>query len=141
MTAEPPVIVQGYIERGRWVAAKTMPENPHEYVVLPKDPGPEREAFRALVRWVQAGTDRRWHGRKYRTSSWGGWDCWVMDARPILVNRKPTGHAGWDDEEPGGQSGQPEQVSEGASGQSGQPRLWLSESDHWGVDPDTGVVP
>jgi hypothetical protein len=142
---EPPPIVRGYLQAAEWTTAKTMPDNPHEYLVLPKDPGPEREAWRALARWVLAGTDRKWHGRKYRTNSWGGFDMWVMDARPILVNRKPTGRAGWDDERPvtdpndsADQAIAPDGDSHESLDPVDQPKLWLHESDCWGWDPDGG---
>jgi hypothetical protein len=57
-----------------------------------------------------------------------------MSARPILVNRKPTGHAGWDDEQPAAE--EEEQASQSVPAE--HPTLWLHESDCWGWDPDSG---
>jgi hypothetical protein len=117
----PPPIVIGYIEASHWRFARSMPSNPHWYVVRPKGPGPELAAHLAFCRWLTAeGRDRTWHGRPFRTASWDGWDYWHM-GDDTVINRKPTGQAGWDDEASTGR--------------------WLEESDHGGIDPDSGIEP
>jgi hypothetical protein len=125
-------LAEAYLAATTWTFAKTLPDNPHEYVVMPKEPGPNLTGWKALANLiVEHGRYRKWHGRRYRTVSLAGWDLWVMSTRPILVNRKPTGHAGWDDERPAAEEEQaPQPVP------AEQPTLWLHESDCWGWDPD-----
>ena len=84
---------RAFIDRSDWRFAKTMPENPHWYVVRPAEPDVGHDALLALLE--RYGTVRHWHGHPYRSISLDGWDYWFI--HPV-INRKPTGRAGWDDE-------------------------------------------
>ena len=92
---------RAYIAAASWTFAKTMPDNPHEYVVRQRahavspERGAGHEALFVLIR--DHHYVRRWHGRGYRTVSLDGHDYWLIQDGTI-VNRKPTESAGWDDE-------------------------------------------
>jgi hypothetical protein len=78
-----------------WTFGKTTPENPHWYVVCPKEDGPERDGYYALAELIKTyGEYRRWHGSKWRTYQLD--DHWYWHMWPI-INRKPSAEAGWED--------------------------------------------
>lgn len=87
---------RAYIASQRWVYAKTMPRNPHEYVVLRKSTDPEGHLrFRAFIR-------RTGRAEQFRRSRWvfvyldiDGWSYWVTQTDPApdgdvwtIINRR-----------------------------------------------------
>jgi hypothetical protein len=104
----PPALVRrarAYIAASEWIFAKTMPDNPHWYVVRKrswaksKELGEGHEALYELIRWFYRL--RWWHLRGYRSLELDGWVYWLIQDGTI-INRKPVDKAGWDefDEEP-----------------------------------------
>lgn len=94
----PPALVaqaRDYVARTEFTFAKTMPQNPHWYVVRRGDPG--HEALFVLIR--DHHYLRRWHGRAYRSIDLDGFSYWIMEDGTV-INRKPVERAGWDDEHP-----------------------------------------
>ncbi len=80
-----------------FVFAKTMPENPHHYIVERKHAGPELTAF---VEHVQAhGKVRRYKGYPYRYVEIDEFTYWLTRAEDAgwIINRKLTTEAGWDE--------------------------------------------
>jgi hypothetical protein len=147
---------RAYVAGTRWTYAKTMAENPHWYVVINKETDHRIEALLTLLH--RLGVVRRWHRLPYLTATLDGWDFWRIDP---VVNAKPTAVAGWDGEgKPTGwlpdayrrdlkgtelaelrglvEAWATEQAPPGVDPGTGE---MLSESDHFGVDPDTGVLP
>jgi hypothetical protein len=55
---------EAWVERQLWTFAKTMPENPHEYVVRPMGQGGDRSWYSAMDFIGAHGTRQDWHGRK-----------------------------------------------------------------------------
>jgi hypothetical protein len=78
-----------YIEANTWVFARTMPENPHEYVML-RASTDWREHLRFL-RWLRVyGEVERWlDGRRYRYRIVDGWRYWAMwSPNDTILNRE-----------------------------------------------------
>ena len=88
-----------YIAASAWTFAKSMPDNPHWYVVRQRawahspERGEGHEALWQVIRWHYAL--RWWHGRGYRSIDLDGFSYWVMEDGTI-INRKPSDQAGWD---------------------------------------------
>ena len=74
-----------------WTYAKTMPANPHWYVVRTRIDDERTDALIALLDGFS--TRRRWHSHPYRSVDLDGWSVW--DIWPV-INRKPIRYAGWD---------------------------------------------
>lgn len=91
-----------YIANVTWIFAKTMPDNPHWYVVRQrswsrsKELGRGHEALFELIRWCY--WLRWWQGRGYRSIELDGWSYWIIQDGTV-INRKPVKDAGWDDEQ------------------------------------------
>ena len=95
----PPELItqaRAYVASKEWTFAKTMPENPHHYVVFPfGEEGAERDGYLALQELItKHGWKRRWHGRRWQTYRLDDHDYWHM--QPV-INRKPSAEAGWED--------------------------------------------
>lgn len=102
----PPELVEqarAYIAGKEWKCAKTMPENPHHYVVFPfqtegLDEGQrqmEMSGWNALRELIATwGWNRRWHGSTWRTYTLDGYWYWTI--HPV-INRKPSAEAAWED--------------------------------------------
>jgi len=90
-----------WVARQQWVYAKTMPENPHHYVVRPRSPNDpesrlarrEWDRFQGLI--LQHGRPRRYKGARYIAWTLDDHDYWAM--YPV-INRKPIDNASWDDD-------------------------------------------
>jgi hypothetical protein len=78
-----------FAERSKWVFAKTMPDNPHEYV-LRRSCADEQE-FEAAVRFIREhGYRAKFGGRYYTYYALDGWKFWTMGwpvEQTILINR------------------------------------------------------
>ncbi len=85
-----------YIAKVRWQFARTMPQWPHEYMVLQwrQDLEPEFRAFVALIRrsgvvkpWPRESSSPRYHHTYLELD---GWEYWTM-GEPVeettLINR------------------------------------------------------
>ena len=100
MTPEPlPELVElarAFVARKEWIFAKTMPDNPHHYVVLFHQRTQEdRDGYAALRKLItQYGSKRRWHGSLWRSYRLDDHDYWTI--YPV-INRKPSAEAGWED--------------------------------------------
>ena len=80
-----------FMRDATWTYAKTMPDNPHWYIVETKLDDPRLDALKELLR--HHSHLRRWHGHAYRALDLDGWSIW--DLWPV-INRKPIEVAGWD---------------------------------------------
>lgn len=90
MTFDP----KAFIEAHEWRFAKTMPQNPHWYVVREKVA--DDEAFDAMVRFIrQEGEVRRWGGKLYQYwFSDDGFYYWTMGwpvDETLIINRAEHG--------------------------------------------------
>ena len=84
-----------FIASQRWVFAKTMPENPHEYCVL--EWCDRQHELLAMREWIrQHGVRRQWQGG-WVWFDWtdDGWTYWVGESDPMpdgdtwdIINRK-----------------------------------------------------
>ena len=99
----PPALVaraRAYAHHADWTFAKTMPDNPHWYVVRQKawahsqEAGAGHEALFQLLRWYYVL--RWWHERGYRSLDLDSFTYWIMEDGTV-INRKPTEAAGWDE--------------------------------------------
>jgi hypothetical protein len=76
-----------YIEAQTWVFAKTMPQNPHEYVVLRRSTD-WREHLRFL-RWIRVWGDRElFKGTYYLYRTVGEWRYWALGPNDTIINRR-----------------------------------------------------
>ena len=77
------------IERSRWIFAKTMPKNPHCYMLRKGCDDSEFVRFVELIR--QYGHCLIYNGTEYTVLDVGEWFYWTMGApieETILINRK-----------------------------------------------------
>ena len=92
-----PAPLRDWIKAQPFRFAKTMPENPHHYIVEKKHGGPE---FTAFVRHVLThGKVGLFRGYPYRYVEIDEFTYWLTRAEDAgyIVNRKLTVDAGWDD--------------------------------------------
>lgn len=79
-----------YIAANEWTFARTMPENPHEYVVIRKSTDPV-EHMRFLA-WLRAFGDlEHFKGRDYEYIEIDGWRYWAMGTDQLeqtIINRR-----------------------------------------------------
>src|SRR5215210_7024922 len=77
---------RAFVEAAEWHFARTMPENPHWYVVRfeCRRKGLE-EGYVGLVELIRspAGYDRRWHTRTFRSLDLDGFYYWPMTDAPV----------------------------------------------------------
>ncbi len=83
-----------FIERSKWVFAKTMPHAPHEYTLKDPDsraPAMSEEAFVWFVEHIREhGYTEKFGGRSYTYLDLGEWRYWTMGWPPeqtTLINR------------------------------------------------------
>jgi hypothetical protein len=77
--------VAAWLAEAKWVFAKTMPSNPHEYSAR-DDWADPREWWR-VVRFIRThGYTERWEGVKYTMLDANGFKHWVLFP---VINRKP----------------------------------------------------
>ena len=130
---------RGFVRNTTWTYARTMPENSHWYIVIPKVTDHRVDALLTLL--AQYSWVRRWGGRAYETIDLDAWSYWWIEP---VVNRKPVRFAGW--------AGDPQQPAPHWLPDGDRRDLpgdevpdWLygpnDEANHWGVDPDSGVEP
>ena len=94
---ELPHALRQWIKKQEFVFAKTMPENPHHYIVEKKHGGPEFSEFVEFVK--QRGKVGRFRGYPYRYVEIDLFTYWLTFGRDAgwIINRKPTLEAGWDE--------------------------------------------
>ncbi|MCK9569893.1 hypothetical protein M0R72_13195 [Candidatus Pacearchaeota archaeon] len=77
-----------FIASSKWIFAKTMPQNPHWYILRSKCDDAE---FVAFVLYIRAnGCDVSFKGRPYKCLDVDGWRYWTMGnhiSETILINR------------------------------------------------------
>jgi hypothetical protein len=83
-----PVILSRFIDQSKWTFAKTMPENPHFYVVRDKK---NESQFIALVYYIRRyGVSEKWGSKNYIYLKHNGMKYWTM-GNPIddtkIINR------------------------------------------------------
>jgi hypothetical protein len=83
-----------FIERHPWTFAKTMPENPHEYIV--RDNVQDDAGFDAMIRHIrQHGQPKVWRKRVFLYWEHGGRVYWTMGwplTQTIIINRAELRH-------------------------------------------------
>jgi hypothetical protein len=83
-----------FVASHRWIFAKTMPYNPHEYT-LRREAG--KDDFDAAVRYIREhGKIELYGGHQYKTLRHSDHKYWTMGEvveKTILINRKHTGEA------------------------------------------------
>ncbi len=82
--------IAAYINSVKWVFAKTMPENPHEYIVRGKQLSDDD--FVSFVNYIRAnGYVKPFQGRNYTGIDIEGYYYWTMGS-PMdmtkIINRK-----------------------------------------------------
>jgi hypothetical protein len=79
-----------FVQSHRWIFARTMPHNPHEYTLRRNT---DDATFDAAVRYIREhGRMETYWGKPYRTLYFGDHKYWTMGAPlevTILINRKP----------------------------------------------------
>jgi hypothetical protein len=83
------LFVNDLIRRSRWIFAKTMPENPHYYMLRKESNDDEFVRFAELIR--QYGYQYQYEGYWYTVLNVYEWYYWSMGApigETILINRK-----------------------------------------------------
>jgi hypothetical protein len=87
---------RGFIDSVTWRFARTMPENPHWYVVERDVGGPEFEHSSRSSAQATLVTIGGW---PYRTVTVDGFDYWLTWAGDAghFINRKPSAEADWDE--------------------------------------------
>jgi hypothetical protein len=79
-----------FVEKHRWIFARTMPENPHEYTLRRNT---THATFDNAVRYMRdKGIIEYFHGKPYKMLHQDGFKYWTMGAPlavTILINRKP----------------------------------------------------
>ena len=83
------LFVNSLIQRSRWIFAKTMPENPHYYMLRKECDDGEFVRFAELIR--QYGYRDQYEGYWYTVLNVYDWYYWTMGApieETILINRK-----------------------------------------------------
>ena len=80
---------RAFIARYPWTFAKTMPQNPHEYVVRAKCR--DDAAFDDMVLTIREhGKPVLWHGKRYTYLLVGGYEYWTMGSpvrETTIINR------------------------------------------------------
>jgi hypothetical protein len=80
---------RAFVDTQRWIFARTMPGNPHEYTLRREAPG---KGFDAAVRYVRGhGALESFAGKPYKVLHFQGRIYWTMGAEladTILINRK-----------------------------------------------------
>jgi hypothetical protein len=84
-----------FVSSHRWIFAKTMPDNPHEYTLRRETAD---SVFDAAVRYIREnGVIEEYWGRQYKVLYAADHKYWTMGeplASTILINRKLLRHAG-----------------------------------------------
>ena len=124
---------RAYIAAATWTFARTMANNPHWYVVVTNEQDHRIEAVLTLLH--RYSVVRRWHRQPYAHDE--PRRLGLLGHRPgdqpkthrlRRMGRPATAAPGW----------LPDHFHRDLRGDE---RLFVSESDHWGIDPDSGVEP
>jgi hypothetical protein len=86
------LFIDDLIQRSHWIFAKTMPENPHFYMLREETDDTEFVRFVEIIR--KLGYREDYEGYPYTVLDVGGWRYWTMGApidETILINRKRIG--------------------------------------------------
>lgn len=84
---EPTPTMREWIARQTWTFAKTVPEQPHWYVVRAKLPPEEVDGWQEMYDAIKTdGLKYRFTGRTYRYLTIDGWDYFT--GPPGLMNRR-----------------------------------------------------
>jgi hypothetical protein len=76
-----------YIEAQDWVFAKTMPENPHEYVLIRRST--DWRAHLRFLHWIRVwGEDEVFKGWHYQCRTVGEWRYWALGPNDTIINRR-----------------------------------------------------
>lgn len=79
-----------FVGDSRWIFARTMPRNPHEYTLRSECAD---EVFSAAVRYIREhGHMEEFAGKPYKALHFAGHKYWTMGSPledTILINRKP----------------------------------------------------
>ena len=122
-----------------------MADNPHWYVVVTNEDDNRIESLLTLLN--RYSVVRRWKRQPYRMVSIDGWDFWDI---PPVINTKPSAMGGWDGAPPPPEGWLLAEWHRNLRGVEmpllldvlePSTRTWVYESDHWGVDPDSGLEP
>lgn len=76
-----------YIESQRWRFASSMPDHPHEYVLLRASS--DAHAHLAFLDWIRTtGSIEVYRGRRYRYREVAGHRYWAMGPADTIINRR-----------------------------------------------------
>jgi hypothetical protein len=76
-----------YIAANEWVFASTMPDHPHEYVLIRHST--DWRTHILFGRWIRRyGQVERHMGRSYRYRAVDGWRYWVLGPNDTIINRR-----------------------------------------------------
>jgi hypothetical protein len=75
-----------YIASQRWVFAKSMPENPHYYVLLSRSS--DWRGHLTMLAWIRRWGRRELFGRWWQAVDVDGWHYWAMSPDDTILNRK-----------------------------------------------------
>lgn len=79
-----------FVKRCRWTTAKTMPKNPHEYIVKGETADPEE--YERFFRYIFENHYIEWFWRKpYKMVTIGEYKYWIMTddiSESRIINRK-----------------------------------------------------
>jgi hypothetical protein len=85
-----------FIEANRWTYARTMPQNPHEYLLLRK--AHDWRTHLVFVRWLKVhGEIERWVDRRdYPYCTVDGWRYWtlLLVNDEVIINRRKAPEGG-----------------------------------------------
>jgi methyl coenzyme M reductase alpha subunit len=77
-----------FVQSSRWIFAKTMPDNPHEYTL--RESAASQAAFDAFIVQIRAhGVEIVFAGSRYTCLDFAGYRFWTMGApldKTILIN-------------------------------------------------------
>jgi len=77
-----------FVQSSRWIFAKTMPQNPHEYTL--RESAASQAAFDAFIVQIRAhGVEIVFAGSRYTCLDFAGYRFWTMGApldKTILIN-------------------------------------------------------
>jgi hypothetical protein len=82
-----------YVAAQAWTFAKTMPDNPHEYVLIRKST--DWRAHLCVLSWLRAhGEVEKFMGRTYRFRTVDDHHYWVLGPSDTIINRRKAPQGG-----------------------------------------------
>lgn len=73
-----------FIDSVKWQFAKTMPEIPHEYIVIDKHPDKSDEINTFIAEIEKNGYKKSFYGKEYKYLEINGYKYWVIEN---IINR------------------------------------------------------